>query len=60
VCKNKYEINIEKIADAKKLARHERDSYVKETTQQYVDRIEYYLKKHPYNWFNFYDFWKDE
>ncbi len=58
--KNKYEIHIEKISDAKKLARGERDIYVKETTQKYVDRIEYYIKKYPYNWFNFYDFWQDE
>ena len=58
--KNKYEIYIEKIADAVQLPRGERNNYVKETTQQYVDRIEYYLKKHPYNWFNFYDFWQDE
>ena len=58
--KNKYEIHIEKISDAKKLARNEREAYVKETTQKYVGRIEHYLKKHPYNWFNFYDFWQDE
>ena len=58
--KNKYEIHIEKISDAKKPTRGERELYVKETTQKYVDRIEYYIKKHPYNWFNFYDFWQDE
>lgn len=58
--KNKYEIYIEKLADAKKLPRGVRDVYVKETTQKYVDRIEYYIKKYPYNWFNFYDFWHDE
>lgn len=58
--KNKYEIHIEKISDAKKLARNEREAYVTKTTQKYVDRIEYYLKKYPYNWFNFYDFWQDE
>ena len=57
---NKYEIYIEKISDAKKLTRSEREPYVKETTKKYVDRIEYYIKKHPYNWFNFYDFWQDE
>jgi len=58
--KNKYEIHIGKIAEASQLPRSERDNYIKETTQKYVDRIEYYLKKHPYNWFNFYDFWQDE
>ena len=58
--KNKYEIYIEKIAEAVHLPRRERDVYVKEATQKYVDRIEYYIKKYPYNWFNFYDFWHDE
>ena len=58
--KNKYEIHIEKLSEAVKLPRPERDVYVKEATQKYIDRIEYYLKKYPYNWFNFYDFWHDE
>lgn len=58
--KNKYEIHIEKISDSKMLSRRERSQHVEETTQKYVNRIEYYLKKHPCNWFNFYDFWKDE
>lgn len=58
--KNKYEIYIEKLADATQLPRSERSNHVQETTQKYIDRVEYYLKKHPYNWFNFYDFWQDE
>ena len=58
--KNNYEIHIEKIAEGNKLPRGEREEYVKQTTQKYVDRIEHYLKKNPYNWFNFYDFWQDE
>lgn len=58
--KNKYEIYIEKISEATQLARGERDNHVKDTTQTYVNRIEYYIKKYPYNWFNFYDFWQDE
>lgn len=58
--KNKYEIHIEKFSDAKKLARKERDAHVEKLTQKYAERIEYYIKKYPYNWFNFYDFWQDE
>ncbi len=58
--KNKYEIYIEKLTDATQLPRSERGHHVQETTQKYIDRVEYYLKKHPYNWFNFYDFWQDE
>ena len=58
--KNKYKIYIEKITEATQLSRGKRDDYVRETTQKYVELIEYYLKKYPYNWFNFYDFWQDE
>ena len=58
--KNNYEIYIEKLTEATKLSRVERKTYVKEATQKYVNRIEYYIKKYPYNWFNFYDFWHDE
>lgn len=58
--KNKYEIHIEKLTEAIELPRRERENYVQESTQKYIDRVEYYLKKHPYNWFNFYDFWHDE
>lgn len=58
--KNKYEIHIEKISEATQLSRGERASHVQRTTQKYVERIEFYLKKYPYNWFNFYDFWHDK
>ena len=58
--KNKYKIYIEKITEATQLSRGKRDDYVRKTTQKYVELIEYYLKKYPYNWFNFYDFWQDE
>lgn len=58
--KNKYEIHIEKISEATQLSRSERAGHVQRTTQKYVERIEFYLKKYPYNWFNFYDFWHDK
>lgn len=58
--KNRYRIHIEKLGDAVQLPRSKRDNHVQKLTQKYVDRIEYYLKKYPYNWFNFYDFWHDE
>lgn len=58
--KNKYEIYIEKFSDHVHLTRGEREQHVSKATQKYVERIEYYVKKHPYNWFNFYDFWHDE
>ena len=58
--KNKYEIYIEKISDAVQLSRVERKDFVENMTKKYADRIEHYIKKHPYNWFNFYNYWKDE
>lgn len=57
---NKYEIHIEKLTEVTYLNRSERGNQVKLATDKYVDRIEFYLKKYPYNWFNFYDFWHDE
>jgi predicted LPLAT superfamily acyltransferase len=26
--------------------------------QRYADRLEHYCRVAPYNWFNFYDFWR--
>ena len=30
---------------------------LEETARHYVARLEYYCRRAPYNWFNFYDFW---
>jgi predicted LPLAT superfamily acyltransferase len=37
--------------------RRERRRQLKQWIQAYADRLEYYARQYPYNWFNFYDFW---
>lgn len=55
---NRFRIIFEKLCDAPSISRAERDSFIDEQTRKYVSRLEHYAKQYPYNWFNFYDFWK--
>ncbi|GAB1261605.1 LpxL/LpxP family acyltransferase [Aurantivibrio plasticivorans] len=49
---------IEKFADTIKLSRKTRDVDLQQWAQRYADRLEYYAKQYPMQWFNFYDFWR--
>jgi predicted LPLAT superfamily acyltransferase len=57
---NRYEIHFEVLSTGFSLERERRATQLQELTQRYVDRLEYYCRKFPYNWFNFYDYWKDD
>jgi predicted LPLAT superfamily acyltransferase len=54
---NRYQIRIEHFADQVQLERGRREEMLQYWTQRYADRLEYYARHAPYNWFNFYDFW---
>jgi predicted LPLAT superfamily acyltransferase len=54
---NRYEIHIELFAREIRLARGEREREIQRWTQRYAERLEYYARRAPYNWFNFYDYW---
>jgi len=54
---NCYEIYFEKFADEIRLNREHRTEDIQHWAQRYVDRLEYYTRLAPYNWFNFYPFW---
>jgi len=54
---NCYEIYFEKFADEIRLNREHRTEDIHHWAQRYVDRLEYYTRLAPYNWFNFYPFW---
>jgi len=56
--KNRFRIIFEKLCDAPSISKSERDTFVNEYTRNYVGRLEHYARKYPYNWFNFYDYWK--
>jgi predicted LPLAT superfamily acyltransferase len=54
-----YQVYCEIISDEFNLPRDKREQGLREGVQTYVDRVSEYAQKAPYNWFNFYDFWKD-
>jgi predicted LPLAT superfamily acyltransferase len=54
----RYEVHFERLADMGLNDRAQRDRVVEEVLRHYVGRLEHYCRLEPYNWFNFYDFWK--
>lgn len=53
-----YEVHFEPLADFTRVASRDRPEAVNEALRRYIDRLAYYCRIAPYNWFNFYDFWK--
>lgn len=55
---NRYEIYFEPIADFSAMVRGEREAAVATAVAEYSRRLEQHCRRQPYNWFNFFDFWK--
>ena len=55
---NRYQLHFEPLADFSQVERGERDAAVKAAIQAYADSLARLCKLAPYNWFNFFDFWK--
>lgn len=55
---NRYEIHFERFADMQEAAGQGRDAKIEQSMQRYAGRLEHYCRLAPYNWFNFYDFWR--
>ncbi len=54
---NRYDIYFELLAESVEISRTNREKDMIDWTQRYVDRLEYYCRLAPYNWFNFYNYW---
>ena len=54
---NRYELHLELLSERIQVSRETRTSDLQYWVQQYANRLEYYCRKAPYNWFNFYDYW---
>jgi predicted LPLAT superfamily acyltransferase len=54
----RYEVYFELLAEDVGLDRAERDKAIQKYVGRFAARLEYYCRLAPYNWFNFYDFWK--
>lgn len=55
---NRYDLYFEQIIDMNTLADMPRNEVLRIAMQKYVSGIERHCRNAPYNWFNFYDFWK--
>lgn len=56
----RYEIQFEHFADDITLDRDHRADDIQRWMQRYVERLEFYARRAPYNWFNFYSFWDSD
>lgn len=54
----RYEVRFERFADRIVVDRKRRATDLQPWVQRYADRLEHYCRLAPFNWFNFYDFWK--
>ncbi|MBE9515749.1 MAG: lipid A biosynthesis acyltransferase [Proteobacteria bacterium] len=57
---NVYEGHFEVLAEKIETSRKTREQDLQAWVQLYAERLEYYCRMAPYNWFNFYDFWESD
>ncbi len=55
----RYDVYFESFADLINVERPTREADIQQWMQLYANRLEYYCRLAPYNWFNFYDYWRD-
>jgi predicted LPLAT superfamily acyltransferase len=55
---NRYHVVFEPIADFSATPAGARDAAVKDAVERYAALLERYCRSEPYNWFNFFDFWR--
>lgn len=54
---NRYQEYFELFSEEIVLSRTNRAADLEQWARRYAERLEYYCRLAPYNWFNFYDFW---
>ena len=55
---NRYHLSFEPVVDFAEVPVDQREAQVNQALAQYVGLLERHCCEAPYNWFNFYDFWK--
>ena len=55
---NRYDVYLELLTDSVQSSSNGTQRDVQHWTQQYADRLAYFCRQAPDNWFNFYDFWQ--
>ena len=57
---NCYEAHFELFSERVITGRATRQADIQAYAQRYAQRMEYYARRSPYNWFNFYDYWLED
>ncbi|HUG21955.1 acyl-CoA synthetase [Piscinibacter sp.] len=59
---NRYDVRFESLADFRERPANgaERERLIREAVRAYASRLEAHCRAHPYNWFNFHDFWHED
>lgn len=58
---NRYRVVFETLADfSEPMTAAQRDARVEFAVHAYAARVETLCREHPYNWFNFHDFWQED
>ncbi|WP_428088036.1 hypothetical protein [Candidatus Thioglobus sp.] len=57
---NKYEIHFKELSSGLKQHSINKEDNIERDAQLYMTYIQNMLEQHPFNWFNFYDYWQDE
>lgn len=55
---NRYAVHFEPLADFSDTPREERDAAIEAAIGRYAILLERHCRESPYNWFNFFDFWR--
>ena len=55
---NRYAIHFERLADFSEVERPQRDAAIESALVAYAACLERHCRAAPYNWFNFFDFWR--
>jgi predicted LPLAT superfamily acyltransferase len=56
----RYTTVMRPLAAPGRVRRPAREAWARELLGRYVERIEETCRRHPYQWFNFFDFWEEE
>jgi predicted LPLAT superfamily acyltransferase len=58
--KNNYHVVFERVADFSAIPAGARNVAVRSAIERYAAVLDRYCRSDPYNWFNFYDFWRTQ
>lgn len=53
-----YHIYFEQLWAGGSIARREREDFIQRLASGFVEQLQHYVLKAPYQWFNFFDFWR--